>query len=85
MSAQTLASSTVQAIPTSKEGRYPSELLEQAAAEGIVLPPCDPDSDEPPLESYQHLQPLLLLLKCLDWLWRDRTDYFAAGNLTLNT
>lgn len=83
MSAQTPASSTVQAIPTSNEGGYPPELLEQAAAEGIVLPPCDLDSDEPPLESYQHLQQLLLLLKCLDWLWRDRTDYFAAGNLTV--
>ncbi len=46
-------------------------------------PPCDLDSDEPPLESYQHLQQLLLLIKCLDWLWRDRTDYFAAGNLTI--
>jgi len=35
------------------------------------------------LESYQHLQQLLLLLKCLDWLWQDRSDYFAAGNLTV--
>ncbi|WP_448570756.1 Uma2 family endonuclease [Trichothermofontia sp.] len=49
----------------------------------VVLPPTDLDSDEPELESYQHLQQLLLLLKCLDWLWRDRTDYFAAGNLTI--
>ncbi len=24
-----------------------------------------------------------MLLKCLDWLWRDRTDYFASGNLTI--
>ena len=46
-------------------------------------PPCDLYSDEPSLETYQHLQQLLLLLKCLDWLWQDRTDYFAAGNLTV--
>jgi Uma2 family endonuclease len=49
----------------------------------VPLPPCDLESDEPQLESSLHLQQLLLLLKCLDWAWRDRTDYFAAGNLTL--
>ncbi|WP_448562662.1 Uma2 family endonuclease [Trichothermofontia sp.] len=54
-----------------------------AVAPWVTLPPTDLESDEPPLESYQHLQQLLLLLKCLDWLWRDRSDYFAAGNLTI--
>ena len=49
----------------------------------IVFPPGDLESKEPPLESYLHLQQLLLLLKCLDWLWQERTDYFAAGNLTI--
>jgi len=49
----------------------------------VPLPPCDLESDEPHLKSSLHLQQLLLLLKCLDWAWRDRTDYFAAGNLTL--
>jgi Uma2 family endonuclease len=49
----------------------------------VILPPCDLPSDEPPLESYLHLQQLLILLKCLDWWWRDRSDYFAAGNLTI--
>lgn len=49
----------------------------------VVLPPSDLPSDEPPLESYLHLQQMMLLLKCLDWLWRDRNDYFAAGNLTI--
>lgn len=49
----------------------------------ISLPPNDLLSDEPPLESYLHLQQMMLLLKCLDWLWQDRNDYFAAGNLTI--
>ncbi|MBE9138579.1 Uma2 family endonuclease [Nodosilinea sp. LEGE 07088] len=49
----------------------------------VPLPPCDLASDEPELESYLHLQQLLLLIKCLDWVWRDKTDYFAAGNLTI--
>jgi Uma2 family endonuclease len=69
------------------EPQSPSPAPTQpAAASGladVACPPCNLDSDEPPLESYQHLQQLLLLLKCLDWLWRERTNYFAAGNLTI--
>lgn len=49
----------------------------------MAVPPTDLLSDEPPLETYLHLQQMLLLLKCLDWHWQDRTDYFAAGNLTI--
>ena len=49
----------------------------------IVFPPGDLYSDEPPLETHLHLQQLLLLLKCLDWFWKDRDDYFATGNLTI--
>jgi Uma2 family endonuclease len=49
----------------------------------MPLPPTDLLSNEPPLETYQYLQQMLLLLKCLEWLWQDRNDYFAAGNLTI--
>jgi Uma2 family endonuclease len=49
----------------------------------VIFPPGDLYSDEPPLETYLHLQQMLLLLKCLDWWWRDRNDFFAAGNLTI--
>jgi Uma2 family endonuclease len=49
----------------------------------MVVPPGNLSSDEPPLESSLHLQQLMLLLKCLNWLWKDRNDYFAAGNLTV--
>ncbi len=59
-----------------------------ATWEDIPVPPSDLLSDEPPLETYLHLQQLLLLLKCLDWWWREGSpathpDYFAAGNLTI--
>ena len=48
-------------------------------------------SDEPPLETYRHLNQIMLLLWCLNWWWRDRPDaprsrrnnFFAAGNLTI--
>jgi len=56
---------------------------EQANPDGIIFPPGDLYSDEPPLESSLHLQQMMLLLSCLNWLWQDRTDYFAAGNLTV--
>ncbi|MEO1395034.1 MAG: Uma2 family endonuclease [Cyanobacteria bacterium J06634_5] len=55
----------------------------EAPFEGVVFPAGDLYSDEPQLESTLHLQQMILLLNCLDWLWKDRTDYFSAGNLTV--
>jgi Uma2 family endonuclease len=49
----------------------------------IIFPQGEFWSDEPPLESYLHLQQIILLIKCLEWLWQEREDYFAAGNLTI--
>ncbi len=40
-------------------------------------------SREPHLESSLHLAQIILLLTCLEWLWRDRQDFFAAGNLSI--
>jgi Uma2 family endonuclease len=45
--------------------------------------PTDLWSDEPPLESDLHLQQIILLLTSLDWLWQERQDYYASGNLTI--
>lgn len=50
---------------------------------GITVPPGDLYSVEPPLESDIHLRQIILLLTSLDWLWQDRTDFFASGNLTI--
>ncbi len=49
----------------------------------IIFPKGEFWSDEPPLETYLHLTQIILLLKSLEWLWQDRKDYFAAGNLTI--
>ena len=46
-------------------------------------PPCNLYSDEPEMETNLHLRQMLLFIACLDWLWRDRDDYFCAGNLTV--
>ncbi|MGB3404428.1 MAG: Uma2 family endonuclease [Microcoleaceae cyanobacterium] len=58
-------------------------LPSQTELEEIQYPSGNLESKEPPLESYLHLQQLLLFIKCLDWHWQDRNDYFAAGNLTI--
>ena len=54
-----------------------------AHQEDVIFPPGDLYSDEPPLESELHLRQIILLLQSLEWLWRDRTDFYAAGNLTI--
>jgi len=51
--------------------------------EEIIFPPSDLLSDEPPLETELHLRQILLLLQSLEWLWRDRQDFYAIGNLTI--
>ena len=49
----------------------------------IIFPQGEFWSDEPPLESNLHLRQILLLIQCLEWVWQDRDDYFATGNLTI--
>ena len=49
----------------------------------IIFPNGEFWSDEPPLESNLHLRQIILLIECLEWLWQEREDYFAAGNLTI--
>ena len=57
--------------------------ISQANPEDDILPNGDLYSDEPPLETELHLRQIILLFKCLEWLWRDRKDFYAAGNLTI--
>lgn len=40
-------------------------------------------SDEPEMESSLHYEQLALLVSCLAFLWRDRSDYFLGANLTV--
>ncbi len=60
-----------------------SESAALAPAEDIIIPPCDLWSDEPPLESDLQRDQIELLLACLKWWWRERTDFYATGNLTI--
>ncbi len=53
------------------------------AREDVIFPASDLWSDEPPLETDLHLRQMMLLIKCLDWWWRKRNDFFASGNVTI--
>lgn len=41
------------------------------------------ESNEPEMESSLHYAQLALLVSCLEWLWRDRNDFFIGANLTI--
>lgn len=58
-------------------------MLEEHVEPDVVVPPSDLESDEPEMEGYLHLIQMLLLLETLDLHWQHRSDYFAAGNLTI--
>ncbi|MEL6458029.1 MAG: Uma2 family endonuclease [Cyanobacteria bacterium J06621_15] len=57
--------------------------ISQPSPEDDIFLKGDLYSDEPPLETELHLEQIILLLKCLKWLWQDRNDFYAAGNLTI--
>jgi Uma2 family endonuclease len=51
--------------------------------DNLSLPPKDLWSDEPPLESDLHRDQIDLLIRLIRWVFRDRTDLYVAGNLTV--
>lgn len=51
--------------------------------EGVSAPDSDMESDEPEMESSLHLMQLFLLLECLELYWKERKDFFAAGNMSI--
>jgi Uma2 family endonuclease len=58
-------------------------VSEENISEDVIFPPSDLYSDEPTVETELHLRQIILLFKCLEWLWKDRTDFYAAGNLSI--
>ena len=49
-----------------------------------LMPDCrELLSDEPEMESSLHYTQLLILVTCLEWLWRDREDFFIGANLSI--
>ncbi|MEL6455537.1 MAG: Uma2 family endonuclease [Cyanobacteria bacterium J06623_5] len=83
----TAAETQVNSVQTEPKEKEDLEKVgsgsEKVGSDDIIWPPSDLYSDEPPLETTLHLQQMILLLNCLHWIWQDRSDYFAAGNLTV--
>ena len=57
-------------------------LTEQQLAE-LMPDATQLESNEPEMESSLHYAQLALLVSCLEWLWRDRSDFFIGANLTV--
>lgn len=58
-------------------------VLTAQQLEAIMPDATQLESDEPEMESSQHYMQLMLLVSCLEWLWRDQDDYFIGANLTI--
>ncbi len=66
--------------------RAPEPLVQEGEREpesGERRRPEAPLSNEPEMESELHLTQMILLLNCIKWWWRERKDFFAAGNLSI--
>lgn len=70
-------------MTAAKNSEISGELTIHTEAEDIIIPPSELWSDEPPLESDLHRDQIELLLACLKWWWRNRSDFYATGNLTI--
>jgi Uma2 family endonuclease len=57
--------------------------VQENISEDVIFPPGDLYSDEPPVETELHLRQIILLFKCLEWLWKDRNDFYATGNMSI--
>ena len=58
-------------------------VLTAEQLEAIMPDATQLESKEPEMESSDHYTQLMLLVICLEWLWRNRSDYFIGANLTI--
>ena len=55
----------------------------QEDADGVIFPPGNLYSDEPPLETDLHRDQIDLLIRLLRWAWKERQDFYVSGNTTV--
>ncbi|MDX2272980.1 MAG: Uma2 family endonuclease [Cyanobacteriota bacterium] len=58
-------------------------IMGSDSPEEMILPPSNLYSDEPPLESDFHRHQIDLLIRLLQYWWRERQDFYISGNLTV--
>lgn len=59
------------------------QSVSQDLTDDIKSPPTHLYSDEPPLETDLHREQIDLLIRLLKYWWRDRSDFYISGNLTV--
>jgi Uma2 family endonuclease len=59
------------------------QFVSEDVTDDIMLPPTNLYSDEPPLETDFHRRQIDLLIRLLEFWWRDRSDFYISGNLTV--
>ncbi|MGB8701110.1 MAG: Uma2 family endonuclease [Thermosynechococcaceae cyanobacterium] len=57
--------------------------VHEDAPDAIKRLPTNLYSDEPPLETDFHRNQIDLLIRLLHYWWRDRSDFYISGNLTV--
>ncbi len=62
---------------------YPLDPALDPHPRGRLLMSDEWESDEPPLETDVHRDQIDLLLNCIRYYFRDRSDYYASGNTTI--
>lgn len=80
---QVVAQTTAPTAPSAEPVLTAQEGPEEYLSAIVAALPTDLYSDEPPLETKFHLKQIIILLSCLEWLWKDRGDFFAAANMTV--
>lgn len=58
-------------------------VLTARQLEAIMPDATQLESEEPEMESPEHYTQLMLLVTCLEWFWRNKSDYFIGANLTI--
>ena len=72
--------------PSVSETNINNETIEDFSEElidEILLLPTNLYSDEPQLETDFHRRQIDLLIRLLEYFWRDRNDFYISGNLTV--
>ncbi|MEB3293943.1 MAG: Uma2 family endonuclease [Synechococcales bacterium] len=83
MEQDTLVTEVSSTLETSPVECVPVEIHWAEPDRPTCPPPTELDSNEPPLESDLHRQTIDLLIRLLQYWWRDRNDFYISGNLTV--
>lgn len=83
MEHDTLGTEVTSTLEASPAEFVPVEIHWAETDRPTTSPPTQLYSDEPTLETDLHRQHIDLLIRLLQYWWRDRNDFYISGNLTV--